>query len=455
MSSARARPAIPPAHTARALPAIPPAHTARALPAIPPAHTARALPAIPPAHTARALPAATGGAPRALARLAAAALLAVLAIAGPAAPATAAPAKSCGPVVSDPLAEEPWALTRLRPDLAWPLSTGAGVTVAVIDSGVSPDHRMLAGKVRPGIDYVAPGGDGTCDENGHGTLIAGIIAGRAETSAGFRFYGVAPGAVIVPVRVLRDQQRAFGSELSARVATAIRYAVDEAHANVINMSLTTESTPDLVAAVEHAHDRGVVLVAAAGNGGASEGAQYPAAYPDVIAVGGVDTGDKHVDSSSTGAYVDIAAPGDRISGPSPRGGGYLYTTEGGTSFAAGYVTGVVALVRAYDRTLTPDQIAQRIEQTADHPAGLHNDEVGYGVVNPARAVGALRVAGAAGVPAGTRLPAAQRAAGDPPRGVTGTAVRITAAGVLVTLLLLIAVPVVRGGRARRWRAGGT
>jgi membrane-anchored mycosin MYCP len=361
--------------------------------------------------------------------------------------------------VRDPLGEEPWALTRLRPDLAWPLSTGAGVTVAVIDSGVSPDHATLTGKVRPGIDYVAPGGNGTCDENGHGTLIAGIIAGREATSAGYRFYGVAPDAAIVPVRVLRDQQRAFSGDLSPQVATAIRYAVDNAKASVINLSLTTESTPELEAAVKYATDRGVVLVAAAGNGGNAAGAQFPAAYPAVIAVAGVDTGDKHVSSSSTGEHVDVAAPGDRISGPSPRGGGYLYTTDGGTSFAAAYVTGVAALVRSYDRALTPAQVAERITQTADHPAGLRNAEVGFGVVNPARAVGAVagvtRPGGAADEPVAGRLPAAGPATASPLAAVTDAAVWIAAAGALGVVLLLIAVPVRRSGRARRWRPGGS
>jgi len=410
----------------------------------------------PPTPAARARTAPARSASRVVAQ---AALLAVLALAGPGAPAAAAPAPSCGPVVADPLAEEPWALIRLRPDLAWPLSTGTGVTVAVVDSGVSPNHPTLAGKVRPGVDYVTPGSDGTCDENGHGTLIAGIIAGRDATSAGFRFYGVAPGATIVPVRVLRDQQRAFGADLSARVATAIRFAVDHAHADVINLSLTTEPTPDLAAAVAYAHDRGVALVAAAGNLGGSDAPQYPAAYPGVLAVAGVDTGDKHVTSSSTGAYVDVAAPGDRISGPAPRGGGYLYTTEGGTSFAAAYVTGVVALVRAYDPALTPDQVTARIEQTADHPAGLRDNEVGYGVVDPARAVGAVAATTAPGAvaadPARGQLPAALPAAADPLRTTRGVAAWITAVGLLAVVVLLVAVPVVRGGRARRWRPGGT
>src|SRR5262249_31683491 len=87
----------------------------------------------------------------------------------------------CGPVVRQPRAEPPWGLRGLRPDLAWPLTRGAGVRVAVIDSGVSDNHASLRGKVLPGIDYVSPGagpGPGWCDENGHGTLIAGIIAGR-------------------------------------------------------------------------------------------------------------------------------------------------------------------------------------------------------------------------------------------------------------------------------------
>ncbi|MGX7672119.1 type VII secretion-associated serine protease mycosin [Plantactinospora sp. DSM 117369] len=365
-------------------------------------------------------------------------------------------AARCGPTVTDPLSAAPWPLTRLRPDLAWPLSTGVGVRVAVVDSGVSADHPTLAGKVLPGRDLLSSsdGGDGRCDENGHGTLIAGIIAGRESVSAGFRFYGVAPGAEIVPVRVLRDQRRSEEADLSGRIAEAIRWAVDEADADVVNLSLTTPPTRQLQSAVAHAVARRVVVVAAAGNTGESgvEAGQptFPAAYPGVIAVAGVNAADAHVQTSTSGDFVDVAAPGERIAGPAAAGGGYLFTAEGGTSFATGYVSGLAALVRSYDPTLSPDQVADRITQTADHPDGLWNSQVGHGVINPVRAVGALRPSGVPEPGAAVSVPP-PAARPSPLRAVSAASGVIAVVGVALALLLLASVPVVRRGRRRGWR----
>jgi type VII secretion-associated serine protease mycosin len=373
--------------------------------------------------------------------------------------AVTAQATTCGPVVPQPLAEPVWALSRLRPDLAWPLTRGAGVIVAVIDSGVSATAPTLAGKVLPGRDFVDPGsGSGQCDENGHGTLVAGIIASQETVSGDYRYSGIAPDAQILPIRVLRDQQRSTEGDLPSKIAEAIRWAVDEGHAKVVNLSLTTEPTTDLRDAIDHALATGATVVAAAGNDGGtgSGGTQtdYPAAYPGVIAVAGVDMADAHVDSSSTGPYVDIAAPGARIAGPAPRGGGFLFSAEGGTSFAAAYVSGVAALVEAYQPNLTPAQVAQRITLTADHPAGLRNDQVGYGVVNPVRAVGALAVAAPAAtspVAGQIRLPARAPA---PHSTVARVAAWLAVSGGLVTVVVLAAVPIVRRGRQRSWRATG-
>jgi type VII secretion-associated serine protease mycosin len=366
----------------------------------------------------------------------------------------AARAVACGPVVTQPLVEPPWGLTRLRPDLAWPLSTGAGVRVAVIDSGVSPDHPSLTGKVHTGVDFLGPAGPGQCDENGHGTLIAGIIAARETISGGFRFHGVAPGAAIVPVRVLRDQRRSFENDLSDRIATAVAWAVGPGAADVINLSLTTPPTPRLRVAIQQALAAGVVVVAAAGNEGGSQqaGPTYPAAYDGVIGVAGVGQQDEYVSSSSPGAHVDVAAPGVRVAGPSPAGGGFLFSEEGGTSFATAYVSGVAALIRAYAPELTPAQVAQRITQTADHPAEQWNPQIGYGVVNPVRAVASLAPAtGEPSRPPGG-LPAAA-ARPDPDRRVAIAAAWIAAAGVVAVLLALAAVPVARRGRERKWRSG--
>jgi type VII secretion-associated serine protease mycosin len=351
------------------------------------------------------------------------------------------------------MAQPAWALTRLRPDLAWPLSRGAGVTVAVIDSGVSPSHPALEGKVLEGRDFVV-GGTGQCDENGHGTLIAGLIAGREVVSAEFRFYGIAPDATILPVRVLRDQQRSYETDLSERIADAVMWAVDRGDADIINLSLTTAPTPELEAAIEHAIAAGAVVVAAAGNEGESgrtEQVAYPAAYRGVIAVAGVDANNQHVSSSTPGDYVDVAAPGVLIAGPAPAGGGFLWSEQGGTSFAAAYVSGVAALVRAYHPALTTDQIAERIIQTAEQSDGQWSPEVGFGVVDPARAVGALTLATPPSEPTGRLVaPAPPAPARDP---LSNAAPWIAATGALAAVIVLVAVPVARQGRRRGWRSG--
>jgi type VII secretion-associated serine protease mycosin len=366
-------------------------------------------------------------------------------------PPASALAAACGPVIADPLAEAPWPLTRLRPDRAWPLSTGDGVRVAVIDSGVSTEHAALTGKVLQGTDFVTPGG-GNCDENGHGTLIAGIIAGRSTVSNGYAFHGVAPGAQIIPVRVLRDQSRSFNEDLPSRIAAAVRWAADVGRADVMNLSLTTTHSPELEAAIGYAVGKGVVLVAAAGNEGASQPGVpvYPASYEGVIAVASVDRQDKHVGSSVTGSYVDIAAPGVQIAGPSPAGGGYLFSEQGGTSFAAAYVSGVAALIRAYDPALTPQQVAQRITQTADHPAEVWNPVVGYGVVNPQRAVGAL-TAGRGNASASVTQVQAPQLPDDPLRQVRLIAGWSAVGAVIAAALTLLTTAAVRRGRRRGWR----
>ena len=363
-------------------------------------------------------------------------------------------AGSCGPVVSEPLAEAPWALARLRPDLAWPLSQGAGVTVAVIDSGVSPDHPSLAGKVLPGLDLVDTG-TGQCDENGHGTLVAGIIAAAPTVSGGYRFHGVAPQASIVPIRVARDQRRTYDTQLSDLIAQAMTWAVDYGGADVINLSLTTPPTPSLAEAVRHALDRGAVIVAAAGNEGETGRGMvaYPAAYAGVIAVAGTDTRDQHVATSSTGEHVDVAAPGVRIAGPAAAGGGFLFSADGGTSFATAYVSGVVALVRAYDPQLAPAEVATRITSTAQHPPGGWDPQVGYGVVDPARAVGTLAPDQATSGEAsdaepGLAPPVRPQSTDD---GLGTVALWVAVAGALATVAVIVAVPVSRRHRARYGR----
>ncbi|MFI6785303.1 type VII secretion-associated serine protease mycosin [Micromonospora sp. NPDC050276] len=364
-------------------------------------------------------------------------------------PATAAP-PICGPAGDENLTEMPWGLRRLEPSSAWPLSRGAGVTVAVIDSGVSATHPLLKGQVLVGRDFNGlPAQQGQCDEAGHGTLIAGIIAGREGTNVPFS--GIAPAARILPIRVLPQVGEVSDPQLPEQIAKAIDWAVDQG-ADVINLSLTTIPRPELTAAVERALAKRVVLVAAAGN--RKEDSQdrpgYPAAYPGVIAVGGVDEQGGHVGTSISGDYVDIAAPGMNIIGPAPRNAGYRAVPDGGTSYAAAYVSGVAALVRAAYPDLNPQQVADRLERTADNPPEGHNADIGYGMVNPYRAVSSL-LGTRANPPAGALPPPAVR--DDPLSWQRSAAIWTAVIGGLLAVLLLVARPIIALGRRRDWRPG--
>ncbi|WP_239127219.1 type VII secretion-associated serine protease mycosin [Asanoa siamensis] len=345
------------------------------------------------------------------------------------------------------MTETPWPLQQLRPDLAWPISEGAGITVAVIDSGVSATHPALAGKVLEGRDFVEPSARGQCDEVAHGTLVAGVIAGR--TPQGSVFSGIAPKAEILPVRVLRDLTKDFNPSTSADIATAIKWAADQ-DVEVINLSLTTDPTAGLEDAIEYALDRGVVVVAAAGNDGGSNGSEqtaYPAAYEGVIAVAGIDKVGHHVNTSTSGPYVDVAAPGAEVDGPMPRGDKYAQFKDGGTSFAAAYVSGLAALIRSAEPTLTPAQVAARITATADHPAEGRNNQVGFGMINPYRALTAIAGASEPSPAAAALAPVALP---EDPMGGTRALATWTATG-LAALALVIAIS---AGVARRTRRRG-
>ncbi|GAB3818065.1 hypothetical protein GCM10027605_69920 [Micromonospora zhanjiangensis] len=179
----------------------------------------------------------------------------------------AAPTCGTGPGPAPAGTQTPWAQQRYLPDRLAALATGAGVTVAVIDSGVDQKHPQLRGRVAAGNDFLDPGGDGTRDCAGHGTGVASIIA--AGSTTGTTFHGLAPGARILPVRVSEQQVvdgKESGRTVSAPVfARSIRWAVDHG-ADVINLSVVLyQDDPAVRAAVGYAVGRDVVVVAAAGN----------------------------------------------------------------------------------------------------------------------------------------------------------------------------------------------
>ncbi|MFE9954946.1 type VII secretion-associated serine protease mycosin [Micromonospora sp. NPDC005299] len=319
-----------------------------------------------------------------------AAVAVVAAVAGPlappahAAPATVAPETArLGPVDEltgvDPARDGQWQLAKLQAQTAWQTSTGRGVIVAVVDSGVDASHPDLAGQVLSGVDLVSGGVDGP-DPVGHGTTVAGLIAGRRDDDRGA--VGLAPDAKILPVRVL-DQENRYDD--AGTVANGVRWAVDHG-ARVINLSLGGSDTSEaLAAAIDYAFARNVVVVACTGNLATSKGREvwYPAREPGVLAVTGLDGNDNLWSGSITGHEAVLSAPATAINGARP--GGYWLVQ--GTSFAAPLVAATAALVRARYPQMSAADVVNRIITTARDlgPTG-RDDRFGYGMVDPVAAL---------------------------------------------------------------------
>jgi type VII secretion-associated serine protease mycosin len=340
----------------------------------------------------------------------------------------------------------PWAQQRLDFASAWKFTRGKGVTVAVVDSGVTASHPQLAGKVRE-IDLT---GTRPTDCNGHGTQVAGIIAARDELNAKkpIPFVGVAPDARIISIKIQNAEQSEDGGLLLAK---GIEEAVRE-NADIINVSVTNVNFPALHRAVLEAKKKGILVVAAAGNTDpekkASEQAAYPASYPEVLSVGALGPTGPLSSFSNTTSRVDVAAPGDAII--STRGVGYVGQLQG-TSFAAPYVAGVAALIKSYKPGLTATQIRNRIINTADGNVGVGS---GNGMVNPLRAVTTIN-----GDSAPARRPTVNvqpivlggPAPVDHRSRTIGGVVAAIAMG--VSVLVVFAGVVAPMGRRRGWRPG--
>ena len=279
----------------------------------------------------------------------------------------------------DPYRSAQWDFATTRVAQAWQRSTGRGVTVAVVDSGVDATHPDLAGQVLPGADFIT-GLEGTAvDPHGHGTHVAGTIAALAGNDTGVT--GIAPQARILPVRVLA----ANGSGYMSDVANGIAYAAEHG-ADVINMSISSTWQVAAVSnAIAYARSRGVAVVAAAGNARAQGSpTSYPAADPGVIAVAATTSADTVAGYSTSGGYVDVAAPGSDILSTYP-GGQYVWMN--GTSMAAPHVAAVAALLKGADRGLTPDQIEQALTVSAvDLGRPGRDDDFGAGRLDAAAAL---------------------------------------------------------------------
>jgi type VII secretion-associated serine protease mycosin len=287
------------------------------------------------------------------------------------------------PASADAVRSAQWHLRFLKTTQAHRITQGAGVTVAVLDTGVDAGHPDLAGAVLSGTDVaLSPEGrrDGRTDLDGHGTSMAGLIAARGRGGSRGAL-GIAPKAKILPVRVIESSAPGT-SNAAAGIAWAVAHG-----AEVISMSFAgRDPSDDVRVAVEAAQRANVVLVAGVGNRPLSQRVDYPAAYPGVLAVAGVDRRGRHADISVTGPEVQVAAPAvDIVS--TDRRGGTGYRRGVGTSDATAIVAGVAALVRARYPDLPAAEVVHRLTATArDAGAAGRDEQYGFGVIDPMAAL---------------------------------------------------------------------
>ena len=279
------------------------------------------------------------------------------------------------PVWADSIRDQQWHLGFLNVAEAHRYSQGEGVTVAVIDSGVDATHPDLTGSVLAGTETFGGGtGDGHTDTVGHGTGIAGLIAGHGHgpgNSAGV--LGIAPKAKILPIRTTS------GIDSDPAAATrGIDYAVARG-AQVICIALAGGESEGARRAVSSALAAGVVVVAGVGNKPGDLFVAYPAAYPGVVAAAGIDQDGNHADISVTGPEVVLAAPAVHVMSTRPNGS---YNTGTGTSEATAIIAGAAALVRSRYPNLSGTEVVRRLTATAiDKGTPGRDKEYGYGVLN--------------------------------------------------------------------------
>ncbi len=276
---------------------------------------------------------------------------------------------------NDTLYAKQWNLAKISAPTAWDVSQGGYGPIAIVDTGIDAGHSDLSGEVSGGYNFVSSSND-TTDDNGHGTHVAGIIAGVTNNTNGVASIGYKGG--LMPIKVLD----ANGSGTYGDVASGITYAADHG-AKIINLSLGGSSASQtLQSAVSYAEQRGVIVVAAAGNNG-NNAAVYPADYPGVIAVSATTSSDDLASFSSYGSNIIVSAPGVGIISTYNNGG---YATMSGTSMAAPEVAGLLGLALSHN-SASGSTLLSDLEQSADkigsypYNASGWNQYFGYGRIN--------------------------------------------------------------------------
>ncbi|MFN3301773.1 MAG: S8 family peptidase [Patescibacteria group bacterium] len=253
----------------------------------------------------------------------------------------------------------PWGIARIKANQAWNYTTGNGIKVGIIDTGIQLNHPDLANNIKGGYNAINPKKSAN-DDNGHGTHVAGIVAAIYNNIG---VVGASHQAWLYAIKVLN----ASGSGYLSDVIEGIEWAINH-NLQVINLSLGTSSNvQSFHDAIISAKNAGLVVVAAAGNNGGS--VLYPAAYPETIAVSAIDENNVIASWSNRGPEIDLSAPGVNIYSTYKKS---RYATMSGTSMAAPHVTGAVALLLTRiekcdtnnDGKCSPDEVQTRLQNTA-------------------------------------------------------------------------------------------
>ncbi|WP_344571357.1 type VII secretion-associated serine protease mycosin [Streptomyces fulvorobeus] len=277
----------------------------------------------------------------------------------------------------------------MQAEQMWETSTGEGVTVAVIDSGVDASNPDLLGQVLKGKDLAEDSpGDEHVDYDGHGTGMAGLVAGTGRSGGGDGAFGLAPGAKILPVRMTDDTGKVNGAtgdkNFSDDVSVGIRFAADNG-AKVISVSQgNEEGSQDISDAVKYALQKGSLVFAAVGNTGDKGNAlEYPAATPGVVGVGSTGKNRQRAPASQYGSQVDLAAPGvDMVHACGNQKSGLCKST--GTSDATAIASASAALIWSQHPEWTNNQVLRVLLNTAGGPinGAERTDYIGHGIVRP-------------------------------------------------------------------------
>ena len=278
---------------------------------------------------------------------------------------------------SKPMTIPQYAPQKLHLDEAHKLAQGNRIKIAIIDTAIDQAHPAFGGAITAAFDAL---GETKPEGELHGTSIASIVSARAELT------GVAPQASILSVRAFSAAATGSAQSYSLAILKGLDWAVLNG-ARVVNMSFAGPNDPLLGQAIAAAVKLGVVVVAAAGNGGPDAEPAYPGAYPNVIAVTAIDSKDVLYKNANRGTYIAVAAPGVDIIGAAPKA---AYEMSSGTSMAAAHVSGIVALMLEKNSKQTPKDVRDALSKSAHQPPRLIAEDMGAGIVDAADALGAVK-----------------------------------------------------------------